>query len=424
MKFIKNLLISIFCTMLILFFKLDDFLINLLHINEFSFYVKIGSIFIVYLVLFLLLCFLIDVFYIQIIVSLESKIETFLSKKILVKQKWKRLIIFEIRTTYVINKFFYKFRPGIVRYAYSKGNDIWICITKNTISEKIVSLLKFLFNPNFIVIILLVAKKSMFIDVNLKVIEEIINKFLTIKVDVKSIFSSMPLIVALLTLIPFVFFFYFYSDKAEVRKLVEESEQEKRKKEVIFLKLLLTEIWSAIYEISENLEYVTEHQELVVNLILNSKLSNFSKFNDRFSRDLITRTVDHYPFKDIEGLDRISHLINENKDKRMIFAWKYEIKELKNNFYQLENECISNKVFYTKKGMKLTIEENEKYKTNCYDEKCYAEQREYEKEIIANQLYNAYELLYKMYRFCIFVDSILYQSNNEKIVKKIFSKTK
>ena len=162
----------------------------------------------------------------------------------------------------------------------------------------------------------------------------------------------------------------------------------------------------------------------MVNLILNSKLSNFSKFNDRFSRDLITRTVDHYPFKDIEGLDRISHLINENKDKRMIFAWKYEIKELKNNFYQLENECISNKVFYTKKGMKLTIEENEKYKTNCYDEKCYAEQREYEKEIIANQLYNAYELLYKMYRFCIFVDSILYQSNNEKIVKKIFSKTK
>ena len=217
MKFIKNLVISIFCTGIILFFKLDDILIRYFNINKLPFYIEIGGVFIVYLALFLMLCILIDIFYILVVISLIKKIEILLAKKLLTKQKWKRRVIFIIRTTYTINKFFYIFRPGIVRYGYNKENDIWVEITKYTISERVASLVKVCLNLNFIVIIFLTAEKLSFIDVNFKVIKEIINQFLAIKVDMKSVFSSMPMIVALVTLIPSVFFFYFYSDKAEVK---------------------------------------------------------------------------------------------------------------------------------------------------------------------------------------------------------------
>ncbi len=424
MKFIKNLVISIFCTGIILFFKLDDILIRYFNINKLPFYIEIGGVFIVYLALFLMLCILIDIFYILVVISLIKKIEILLAKKLLTKQKWKRRVIFIIRTTYTINKFFYIFRPGIVRYGYNKENDIWVEITKYTISERVASLVKVCLNLNFIVIIFLTAEKLSFIDVNFKVIKEIINQFLAIKVDMKSVFSSMPMIVALVTLIPSVFFFYFYSDKAEVRKLVEESEQEKRKNEVIFLKLLLIEIWSAIYEISVNLENITNRKELVIDLILNSKLSNFSEFNNKFSKNPMLRNLGNNLFRDIEKLEKISCLINENENTRFIFAWKYEINEFTDNLSEFKNSIHINKVFYTKKGMESIIEENEKDKISCCDKKDYDELRKDEKEKFAEKLYNAYELLYIMYRFCIFVDSILYQSKNEKIVKKIFSKSK
>lgn len=49
-----------------------------------------------------------------------------------------------------------------------------------------------------------------------------ISVVLQIKVNIGDIFSRLPALVALITIVPVIFFFYFYSQKRDVRKIIDK----------------------------------------------------------------------------------------------------------------------------------------------------------------------------------------------------------
>lgn len=249
------------------------------------------------------------------------------------------------------------------------------------------------------------------------------------KVNLGEIFSSLPTLVASLTLIPVVFFFYFYSQRREVRKVIDKENSQYFKEVVLLYERLLLWINRNIYEISENFDYVIQNQDLIVDILLENQISNYKDLNGKYYSK--PGEVKSYLFInsskiETEELDKIvSGLTHKKLDRftRSFSAKKYDIWRLYRllKSYDFRDEKSINMTFYTQEGLDNRISNQPQYTNPCTMEEM-EQRKNTEFRSLAESIYEDLQILYRLKRGHDILIKYLYSSRLEKLIIKVFDK--
>lgn len=339
---------------------------------------------------------------------------------------------FMIRVDYNITRIFRFLRLGWVRYGSSDLSPVWIGISKSTLFQKIIFVARLVISFPALLSIVLTLFTLNIIDGDWlysqwEYILEGLKKAFTIEINFGDIFSKLPAIVALLTVLPALFFFYFYSQKREVRKIIDEKNKESFDVVVTKHNELSKLISKSIYNISKNLDYVINCQSLVIDLILNKKIKNLYELEKGCSRPI--HSVETYLFKEIAEIKKIAELIaeltNEELDyfTRLFSVKKYEMWHFYFNFNRFKTSEQLNRLFFTKQGMEKMISKVKEFPYEFSEEdliKCRKEQQ----DSLSYNIYDALEMLYALKRYNDSLKQYLNSSNVEKTLIKVLVKKK
>ena len=127
-----------------------------------------------------------------------------------------------VRINYLWEMIYRFLRLGWISYEPTDRSDIWTVLSKASISQKFVGLFKFL--VSFPVVLSFILACFSLNILNFTEIQEWVISSLNFKINLSDVFSdvfsSLSILATILTLIPTIFFFYFYSQKRDVRKLL------------------------------------------------------------------------------------------------------------------------------------------------------------------------------------------------------------
>ena len=108
-------------------------------------------------------------------------------------------------------------------------------------------------------------------------VQEFLRGILQIKVNIGDIFSRLPALVALVTILPIIFSFYFYSQKRDVRKIIDKENSQYFEEVVLLYEKLLSWIDDHIYQLSKNFDYAISLQDSIVETILQKEVPNYKE---------------------------------------------------------------------------------------------------------------------------------------------------
>lgn len=349
-----------------------------------------------------------------------------------IKKKYVGLAQFMIRVDYNITRIFKFLRLGWVRYGISDVSSVWIGISKSTLVQKIFFVARLVISFQALLSLILTLFTLNIIDVNWlhvkwKIFSEFFKEALTIKINFGDIFSKLPAIVALLTILPVLFFFYFYSQKREVRKIIDRKNNESFKIVVIKHNELSQLISRSIYTISENLDYVINCQSLIVDLILNKQIKNMHELEDRYY--YANKNVETYLFKEIPEIPKIAEVIVELTSEELDYFTKlfsvkrYEIWHFYWEFSSCKTSEKLNRLFLTKQGMNEIISKVTKLPFEISKEELTKYENE-QQDILSYNIYDALETLYSLKRYNESLKQYLTSSKTEKTLMKTLAKEK
>lgn len=221
--------------------------------------------------------------------------------------------------------------------------------------------------------------------------QDFLGNFLNLKLDVVGIFSSLPLVLTIITLLPTVFFFYFYSQKRDIRKIVGTEGNKRLEESVLLYEELMAWIDLNLYKISENYNCAILNQEHIVELRLKKIFSNYSSLKNDYSYDF--SEIDNYEFQDIDGVDDFSKMVNRLLGDNLIeYTWsiavrKYDIWKFYNDLMLLGDSNIVNRIFYTRSGMVDDMSRRTRSFLQEATEKIFDERRKKSREILAYEIY-------------------------------------
>ncbi|MDL4889341.1 hypothetical protein [Enterococcus hirae] len=343
----------------------------------------------------------------------------------LIKENKIRLALFLVRIRYNILKIFSFLNLRWPYYHSINSNQIWKGISKLTIFQKFIIIIR-MFSLPVILSIILTLFTSDIINMEWLYIRCVyflksLKQLFTITINFENVFSWLPSIAALLTILPILFFFYFYSQKREFRKIINKNKQ-KRIETVVNKHYELSKlISSSIYEITENLNYVINCQALLVDLILNKKIDNIYELSER--NIYRNRNIEKFNLKEISQLEKISKIITELTNLELDdFTWsfskkRYEMRYLYLNFYLFRNSETLNHLFLTKQGIETIISNVSSKK---YSKEQFIKTRNKEIDIFTYNIYRALTMLYALKRYNDFLDRYLNSSNLEiKIINTL-----
>lgn len=258
-------------------------------------------------------------------------------------------------------------------------------------------------------------------------VQEFLRGILQIKVNIGDIFSRLPALVALVTILPIIFSFYFYSQKRDVRKIIDKENSQYFEEVVLLYEKLLSWIDDHIYQLSKNFDYAISLQDSIVETILQKEVPNYKELVG--NRYYSVGDIESFSFDDTVELTELREIITKLLSDRLI---KYtRILSIKRfdiwnlylcDFYILKEENPE-EFFYTKNGM---ISEFNKYHTNSYN--FTPEQIEKRRKGLAYRLsWNIYEDLERLYRLKRARDSLrkyLYSSRMERLILRALNKDK
>lgn len=366
------------------------------------------------LVLFALYDYLVIMFYSSITANLRN-----IGKNLLKKENTK-VSMFIIRVDYYILRLVSFLRLGWVRYDTSNLNPVWLGISKLTLIQKFYFILSVIISLPVVLALVMTSLILNWIDIEWinnqwGHILKLLSNIYSVKIDIGEIFSKLPTVVALLVLIPTFFLFYFYSQKREVRKIIEKRNNEVFKIVVDKHNNLYKLISNSIYNISENLNYIIRCQKLIADLIVKNHQD--------------TRNIDDFHFKEIPEFREISNLIDELTNEelgyftRQFSAHKYEIFYFYRNCSDYKKLEKLNRLFLTKQYFKEKFNNRRKSFPELAYEKlttCSTEQQ----DILVDEIYDALKNLYSLYRYTISLERYLFSSNIEKTIMKTLLKEK
>lgn len=368
------------------------------------------------------------------ILQIYGFLASYISKlgRFAIRRKIVGIAIFTVRLDYYLLRFCRLLRLGLVTYGSNYRNSVWSGLSKPSIFRSITVLLRVLFSiPVGLAFLLSCFSLDIFktdIAYYLLKTQDLLNNISQVRVNIGDVFSSLPALVALTTLVPVIFFFYFYSQKREIRKIVDKENSQYFEEVVLLYEKLLLWIDKHIYEISENFDYVINVQDLIVDLILDKEIPNYSSLNDIYCRSL--RTIKEYRFIKLPNLNELQEIVDKLSSDRLrrftrLFSVKqYDIWDLYwSEFRSLRNIEQLQMSFYTREGMEIKL--RKRYTGYATFSKERMEKKKAEEEgLVARSIYDSLQLLYKLRRASNALRRYLYSSRVERLILKALNKEK
>jgi hypothetical protein len=259
-------------------------------------------------------------------------------------------------------------------------------------------------------------------------LKEFLIGILQIKVNVSDIFSRLPALAALMTILPIVFFFYFYSQKRDVRKIIDKENSKYFEEVVLLYEKLLIWIDNHIYELSENFNYVIECQDSIVEIFLKKEVPNYISLAEQ--QYYIPGDIETFRFVEITDLTEFREIMSKLSSDRLrkytrIFSVKrFDIWYLYFfDFPLLNEEEKIERSFYTKKGMGSKLDNRVTFSCDFTQEQIEKTRRE-ELSRLSWSIYDELELLYRFKRVSDSLRKYLYSSRTERLLLKALNKDK
>lgn len=402
-------------------------------IISFNLDVTSGNLFWLWLIFFIEICFFLiiyDFLILEIFILIRSSIEKL--SRLSITRKNIGSALFMIRVNYNTSRVFKFLRLGWVGYGNSNISPVWVGISKSTLFQKIFVIIRIVISLPAVLAIVLTLFTLNIINVDWaysqwEYLLGFLKKAFTIKINFGDIFSKLPAIVALLTIVPAIFFFYFYSQKREVRKIIDRKNNESFEIVVIKHNELSKHISKSIYTISENLDYVIKCQSLVIDLILNKKIKNMHELKDRYY--CASKNVETYLFKEILEISKIAEVIVELTSEELdYFTKRFSMKKYEIwHFYWEFSSCNTseklNRLFLTKQGMNEIISKITELPFEISKEELTKYENE-QQDILSYKIYDALETLYSLKRYNESLKRYLNSSKTEKTLMRTLVKEK
>lgn len=343
----------------------------------------------------------------------------------LIKENRIRSALFMIRIQYNIFKIFSFLKLSWPYYYSINSNQVWKGISKLTSFQKFIIIIRVFSLPIIFSIILTLFTLDIINMEWLRIcciyLSESLKQLFAITINFEDIFSWLPSIAALLSILPILFFFYFFSQKREFRKIINKNKK-KRIETVVNKHYELSKlISSSIYEISENLNYVINCRSLLVDLILNKKIKNIYELSER--NIYINESIEEFDLYEIPELEKISEIITELMSLELDdFTWsfykkRYEMRSFYFELYTYRDSEKLNSLFLTKQGIETILSNISSVKLS---KEKLIQSRNYETDIFTYRIYKALTMLYTLKRYNDYLNRYLNSSNLEtKIINSL-----
>lgn len=423
---LKLLVPLVFLTFLILLISI----LTRIEINRlleiFTFSVGKGNLFLLTLIyLFLLILYLsvYDFLVMKVGHLVSLRLDKF-GKELVQKENIKHALRV-VRTGYLWEMIHRFLRLGWISYLLIERSDVWTVLSKASISQKFVSLFKILLSLPVILSFILSCFSLNILSFT--EIQEWVISSLKFKINLSDVFSSLPILVTILTLTPTIFFFYFYSQKRDVRKIIDREGNRRLEETVLLYEELLSWIDQNLYEISQNYDYVVRAQKSIVEIRLEKRISNYNAL--KYRRDYSLLQIDNYRFIELPEVKDLVKVINKLlsdrlcRFTRLVALKSYAMWELYWELSSLKDLDRVHYLFYTKCGMVNDISNRSKVFRDVTEEMLEKE-RGIESSILARDIYKNLKMLYVLKCGSDALRKYLYPSRTERVLVRAFQKEK
>lgn len=370
--------------------------------------------------------FILSIIYDYIIIFLYNLLSMYISTlgESAIKNKKKKIALFTIRLNYYLLKLCRFLRIGVLT-SETELNTVWIGLTKQKLSGFFLNTVKIFISIHMGLSFFFACFSLGKFEVNYSYYSQKIQNYFkiseSIKWDIGAFFTKLPSFVALITLVPIIFFFYFYSRKREVRNIIDENNSIYFEEVVLLFESLMLWIEKHIYEIAENFDDVIDKQGLIVDLILKKEISNYSSSYDInfYNRNSFIE------IKEIKKVEKIVNKLTSDRLRRFVRSFsvrKYDIWYFYYfEFSRLKSTAEIEKLFYTRTGINLRVNERNTFPVEFTTEQIKLRKKK-EVSFLAYSIYNDLVLLYKLNRACDSLKIYLYSSRIERIIIKALKK--
>ncbi|MFS9171721.1 hypothetical protein QM857_06475 [Streptococcus infantis] len=390
-----------------------------------------GNLFVLTFIFWLEIIFLL-VIYDLVIFNLYSVIRYYLRElgEWAVRTKKVSCALYIIRLNYYFLRLSRLLRLGWVTYDSDEKSLVWIGISKLTVTKLIFNIFKIIISIPMLLAFLSAcfSLRILRVDIThyLSKFQEILISILQIKVNISDVFLRLPAIVALVTILPTVFFFYFYSQKREVRKVIDKENGQYFEEVILLFEKLLIWVNHHIYQISENFDYVINCQDLIIEVFLEKEIPNYVSLTEK--KYYRTEGIEEFNFLEISDLSELREIVTRLMSDRLIkftriFSinrfdiWQFYLRD----FDSLSEEEEIEKLFYTQKGMASKLAKRYTYSYDVTKDKLEQERKK-EQSCLSWSIYNNLESLYRLMRMRNSLRSYLYSSRMERLILKVLNK--
>lgn len=234
---------------------------------------------------------------------------------------------------------------------------------------------------------------------------------------------AVPVVVASFALVPIVFAFYFYGQKRDVRKIIEDRHRQEFVDVICLYDRLYLWIADNALSLVSSLTTLIEYQSTIVG----DSLEQWAIYGDYFRKN--PRFADRvcgmafYRHVDVSELERIFCLLASEelaRYSRVFASSNFDIAWLWVGDISVQNQLESLDVrLFTRRGLELRFSEYVRQGRLADDDP-----EQFIADNFARDLYSSMLLIYKLKRAWDWLDRYLYSSRAEKVALKVFAKQK
>ena len=367
-----------------------------------------------------------------VIIKLYSGISYYLCElgQFAVRMKKIGIALYTIRLNYYLLRLSKLLRLGWVTYSSGEKSSVWRGISKLSLAQLLVNIFRIIISVPMLFAFLSACFSLGILKGDIAYylynLQEFLRGILQIKVNISDIFSRLPALAALITILPSLFFFYFYSQKRYVRKIIDKENSQYFEEVVLLYEKLLIWIDKHIYQLSENFDYAISCQDSIVETFLNKEIPNYIALVGK--QYYIPRDIESFRFVEIADLTELREIIIKlSSDRLMKFTRIFSVKRFDIwyfyfcDFHTLNAEEKIEKSFYTKKGMTYKLAKRHTYQ-NDFTQEQIEKRRKEELSLLSWSIYDDLELLYRFKRLSDSLRKYLYSSRMERLILKALNK--
>lgn len=255
---------------------------------------------------------------------------------------------------------------------------------------------------------------------------------ISFKVDIVSFLSQLSLIGTLITALPVIGFFYFYSLKRDARKIVEQ-ENDKHLEEVVLLyQGMLAWIEKNFRDVERNYDYLMGNLESIVHERLKNKVPNYRKLENGQEKGEVEKKRDSCVLdsvKEFEDINEFFETICKLSSGRLsritakIASRDYDMQKLHEEILNLNDLNKVENLFFTKYGMLDYISQGNDL-SEISNKKMLDEEKAKEYEFLLGYIYRNLRGMHVIMRGKNSLKNYLDPSGVERFLVKIVLKKK